>query len=120
MKGLAQRPKETARAMWRHSTGGGGRMAAAAAVGVPLAFSAPGLMRGDESDEGGPTLKRKLLMTGAGIAGGIATAGLPIVPQQLVTEAINKATAHRQRVPGRTVVRDVHSLERQQERDDVR
>ncbi len=120
VKGLATRPKDTARAMWRHTTGGGGSRAAGLIIAANALPAIPSLMRGDESREGGPTMKRKLLMTGTNLAGGVATAGLPVVPQMLASEALNRPVAHRQRSPRGTVVRDVHSLERQQERDDVR
>ncbi len=53
-------------------------------LGVPLALNTPALLRGDESDTGGATLKQKLVGLGGSLALGAATAGLPIVPQ-LVT-----------------------------------
>lgn len=119
LHGAVTKPKDTAKALWHHTTGGN-RMGMALGVGLPLALHAPGLLRGDESAEGGPTMKRKLLMAGANVAGGIATAGLPIVLQMLAANAIDSSVAHRQRTPRGTVVRDVHSLDPQQGRDDVR
>lgn len=125
IKGLYTSPKETAKALW-HRTTGSSRGGIALGVGLPVAFAAPGLLRGDESAEGGPTVRRKLMMLGGNVAGGIATAGLPVVPQMLAMQGIDSVLAHRQRTPAGPVVQDAHSLEArpalpsQRGRDDVR
>lgn len=92
----------TAKALWNRSTrgealramgstisAGGGAGGAAMTVGIPLALQAPSLMRGDESAQGGPTLKRKLLSLGGSIAAGSMVAGLPVIPQLVAGTALD-------------------------------
>jgi hypothetical protein len=67
------------RAMGRTLKDGPGGLAMG--VAAPLAFSAPSLLRGDESATGGPTLGHKLTRAGGNLATGVAFGGLPIIPQ---------------------------------------
>ncbi len=90
-KGMVRNPKATSKAMWKDVTGGGGLGGTAMAVGLPLAITAPELARGDESDKGGKTLRQKLMETGALTAGGIATAGLPILPMMAAGAGMDTA-----------------------------
>ena len=76
-------PKRLAKAMWSEGTGGGGALGATLGVGVPAAMAIPDLAKGDESDKGGRTVKQKLVRHGVGLGAGIATAGLPIIPQMM-------------------------------------
>lgn len=92
-KGLAKRPKETAKALWEETTGGS-RLGAVGATAVPVAMAAPELMQGDESDQGGLNRKQKLVRLGVGLGSGIATAGLPILPAVAADTLVDRA-AHR-------------------------
>ncbi len=95
-KGLATNPRETSKEMLAAATGGS-LSGAGLAFGVPLGLSGPGLLKGDESAEGGPTMRRKALMLGANVAGGVATAGLPFIPQFIAsgaTDALVTPRAH--------------------------
>lgn len=78
VKGLTSAPGATVKHLG-HAATGGTRFGTAMAV-APLAFEAPSLMRGDESAEGGLSMKRKLLGTGARTATNIALGGLPLLP----------------------------------------
>lgn len=95
-RGLANAPVDTGKAMWHAATGGGAE-AKALALGLPTAAALPSLMRGDESAEGGPSMGHKVRALGANVAGGIATAGLPILPQVGSGLAIDIASAHRRK-----------------------
>ncbi len=97
-KGLARDPRRTAKAMWRETTGGGGLGGTAMAVGLPVATMVPELARGDESATGGKSMRQKLVELGTITGGGIATAGLPIVPMMaagLGIDAAGQAVARR-------------------------
>lgn len=69
------------KAMGRSVADGPGGLAWAA--GVPLAVSAPSLMKGDETAAGGLSTRRKLLNLGTSIGTGVAFGGLPLVPQMV-------------------------------------
>jgi hypothetical protein len=77
------------RAMGTTVAGGGGKAGLALGVGLPVAMQAPSLMRGDESDTGGASMKRKLVALGGSIGAGALTAGLPIIPQLVAGTAID-------------------------------
>lgn len=81
-RGLARAPVNTVKALGRDMIGGGGNklMGATTALGVPLAIAAPDLARGDETAQGGRSLKQKLVGVGSGLAGGFLTAGMPVLP----------------------------------------
>lgn len=95
VKGLVTNPKETAKAMWEST--GGGAMGTAMAVGAPVAFAAPGLMKGDESSTGGLTTGQKLTRLGTEVGTGIATGGMAALPQ---LAAYSGASALADRVSG--------------------
>lgn len=67
------------RAMGKSITDGPG--GAVMSLGVPLAFTAPTLLRGDESAIGGQTMRQKALGLGVNIGTGMAFGGLPMIPQ---------------------------------------
>lgn len=77
------------RAMGSTLSGGGGARGLAIGVGLPVALQAPSLMRGDESAQGGATMKQKLLGLGGSMAATAAVGGLPIVPQMIVGGALD-------------------------------
>jgi len=89
-KGLVRDPRGTGKALWNATTGGS-RAGMAMGVGLPLALSAPDLMRGDESAQGGRSMTQKLVGTGAMVGGGMLTAGLPIIPQMAAGMGIDAA-----------------------------
>ena len=62
-------------------------------VGLPVAMSVPELRRGDESAHGGHTMGQKLRHLGSNVAGGIAFAGMPIIPQMALGIAADSAAA---------------------------
>lgn len=97
VRGLVRDPKTTGRELM-HAATGGNPAGTALAFGLPIGLAAPGLARGDESKEGGPTMRRKLLMLGTNVAGGVATAGIPILPQLLASSVADEAVAPRRRV----------------------
>lgn len=78
-KGLVRDPKATAKAMWDRSTGGT-RTGAAMTVGLPAAFTAPELLKGDESATGGKSIGQKLVNVGTAMGAGVATGGLGFIP----------------------------------------
>lgn len=77
-KGLATAPKETVKGLWRQVRGGGGTGMAALNVGLPVAFGAADIAKGDESAQGGLTKKQKALRTVGQVGGGFLTPGMPI------------------------------------------
>lgn len=77
------------RAMGSAVSSGAGVGGAALTVGVPVAMQAPSLLRGDESAQGGPSMKRKLVGLGGSIAAGSMVAGLPFLPQLVAGSAID-------------------------------
>lgn len=89
-KGLVTRPGETARAMWQRSTGGT-RMGAGMAVGLPVAFTAPELLKGDESATGGKSIGQKLTNVGTAVGAGVATGGLGFIPGMVGWSALDAA-----------------------------
>lgn len=89
-KGMATKPIATAKALGRTMIGGSGT-GAAIAVGLPLAIAAPDLARGDESSRGGRSVKQKLFGVGSGLAGGMLTAGVPVIPQLVGGTAVDAA-----------------------------
>jgi hypothetical protein len=89
-KGLATAPKKTVKALWNEATSGS-RLGVAASTGLPLALAAPGLAAGDESAQGGLSVRQKMTRLGTGLAGGLLTGGLPIVPQMATGLAIDLA-----------------------------
>lgn len=91
VKGLIKKPGATAKAL-KDEVVGGSNANAMMAVGVPVAFAAPEVLRGDESAEGGRTVGQKLRRLGGNIAGGVATAGLPFAPQILAGGALESAS----------------------------
>lgn len=92
-KGLAKHPAQTGKALVKQMAGGAGRGGAAVALGLPLAFAGPDLARGDESQRGGRSMREKLVGVGSGMAGGVLTAGMPIVPQLVAGGALDAATS---------------------------
>lgn len=78
------------RAMGKSVTSGAG--GAAMAVGLPAALSAPSLLRGDESAQGGPSMRRKLVGLGAQVGIGAMVGGLPIVPQMIAGGVMDSAS----------------------------
>ena len=86
---LATRPIHTAKALGRSVTGGSGAQGMALGLGLPLAISAPDLAKGDESARGGRTMRQKLVGAGSGLAGGMLTAGMPIIPQIVGSSAVD-------------------------------
>lgn len=77
------------RAMGNTLSGGGGAKGLALSVGLPVALQAKSLARGDETETGGPSMKRKLVGLGSSIGIGALTAGLPIVPQLVAGTALD-------------------------------
>ncbi len=69
------------RAMGSTITNGAGAAGVGVTVGLPVALNAPSLLKGDESAQGGMSMKQKMLGLGASIGTGAAVAGLPIIPQ---------------------------------------
>lgn len=96
VKGLAKRPGQTAKALKDEVTGGS-KKGLVLAVGVPAAFAAPEIMKGDESAAGGYTVGQKVRRLAGNVAGGVATAGLPVVPQLLAGGAIEGVSGGRRR-----------------------
>lgn len=92
-KGIATKPLATAKALGKDMVGGGGMQGAAMAVGLPLAIAAPDLARGDESAEGGRSIRQKLVGVGSGLAGGMLTAGVPVLPQLVGGVAVDSAAS---------------------------
>jgi hypothetical protein len=92
-KGLATKPVTTAKALGRNMLDGGGTGGAAMALGVPLAIAAPDLARGDESVVGGRSMRQKIVGAGSGIAGGVLTAGMPLVPNLVGGVAVDAAAS---------------------------
>jgi hypothetical protein len=89
-KGLATKPKETAKGLWRQVKGGGGTGMAALNVGLPVAFGAADLAKGDESAEGGLTKKQKLLRTAGQVGGGLLTPGMPVAGMMVGGELVDR------------------------------
>lgn len=87
-KGLVRQPKETLKAVGREALSGG-RTGLALGVGVPVALAAPDLAHGDESAQGGRSLRQKVVNLGSGIVGGTLTAGVPVVPQLIGSTGID-------------------------------
>jgi len=67
------------RAMGKTVTDGPGGVAMS--LGLPIALSAPGLMKGDESAEGGLNKFQKVRNLGVNLGTGIAFGGMPLIPQ---------------------------------------
>lgn len=86
-KGLATKPVDTAKAMWRH-TSGGGRAGTALALGVPAAFAANDLRKGDESAAGGKTVGQKIVRHGAQLGTSVITGGMSLVPGMVTSTAL--------------------------------
>lgn len=74
-----QKRRMALRAMGRTMADGPGGIGLS--VGLPVAFSAPELLRGDESAQGGKSMTQKVVGLGANLATGAAFGGMPIVPQ---------------------------------------
>jgi hypothetical protein len=68
-----------------------------AGVGLPLAFHAPGLLRGNESAVGGPTTGQKLRRATLDVGAGIATAGMPFGAQMLIGSGVQRLNSPRPR-----------------------
>lgn len=79
-RGLMSKPKETLRAAGKATFSGGGPAGIAFGVGIPTALAAPGLARGDESGQGGQTVRQKLVSYGGNMAGNVLTGGMPVIP----------------------------------------
>lgn len=86
-KGLVTKPKETGKALWRHTTGGS-KAGTALALGVPGAMAAWDLRKGDESDQGGSSIGQKLVRHGTQLGTGILTGGMSIIPGMVTSTAI--------------------------------
>lgn len=87
-KGLVRRPKETIKAVGREAMSGG-RTGLALGVGLPVAFAAPDLAHGDESAQGGRSMRQKLVNVGSGVVGGALTAGVPVLPQMIGSTGVD-------------------------------
>lgn len=108
-KGLARDPRGTGRALLRAA--GGSSAAGKAMMAAPVVFAVPEIMKGDESSTGGPTLGRKLLATGANVAGNVLTAGLPAASQVIAGGALDMALAPKRRIAPAAAPRAVDSAE---------
>jgi len=93
VSGLATTPVATAKALGRDMLSGGGLTTAGMAMGVPLAIAAPDLARGDESAQGGRSMRQKLVGVGSGLVGGALTAGVPVLPQVVGGIAVDSAAS---------------------------
>jgi hypothetical protein len=83
---------ETAKQLWHANTGGKLlSMGGAAGVGLPVAFGAYDLSKGDESSTGGRTVGQKLVNVGTNVGVGALTAGLPVGAQMLTGMAADAA-----------------------------
>lgn len=89
VKGLVTAPKETVKGTWRQAKGGGGSGMAAFNIGLPAAFGAHDIAKGDESESGGLSRKQKALRTLGQIGGGFATAGMPIAGMMVGGELVD-------------------------------
>lgn len=87
-KGLVTKPKETGKALWKATADS--PMSAAMALGVPTAFAAPGILRGDESETGGLTRKQKLTRLGTELGAGLLTGGMSTLPQMATFTAAER------------------------------
>lgn len=93
VKGMATRPFSTMKAMGKDMVGGGGALGTSVALGLPLAIAAPDLARGDESAQGGRSMRQKLVGVGSGLVGGALTAGVPVLPQLVGGVAVDAAAS---------------------------
>lgn len=93
-RGVATKPRETLKAVGREALSGGATVGLGMGVGVPVAFAAPGLLRGDESSKGGLSVRQKAVNLGTDIAGGALTAGVPIIPGAVGGLALQSLAEH--------------------------
>lgn len=93
LHGLATKPRDTSKALYRAATGGS--MIGKVGLIAPVAMSIPELARGDERDQGGLSVGQKLLATGGNIAGNLLTAGMPAMSQVVAGGAMDLAIARR-------------------------
>jgi hypothetical protein len=90
-RGLATKGKrvETLKALGHEMTGGGGLMSVGGALGVglPAATGVADLARGDESAQGGRTIRQKAVGLGTNLGVGALTAGMPFGAQLVASSA---------------------------------
>lgn len=86
-KGLVTKPKDTAKALLYER----GKIRPGMAA-LPLAFAAPELARGDESEYGGKTMGQKLINAGTDVGATFALRGLPILPGIAAWQAADLGT----------------------------
>lgn len=89
-RGLVSNPKKTLGAAAKSTFSG--KAGLAAGVGIPTAIATPSLLRGDESHEGGQTVRQKLVGYGSNMAGGVLTGGMPIIPGLVGSGIIDSAS----------------------------
>jgi hypothetical protein len=104
VKAVVTNPRESSKLIWDQMRGGGGglsgpggsRVGAMAGiglgVGLPVAFAAHDISKGDESATGGRNIKQKILNAGVNTGVGLATGGVGILPQMVAGMGIDKAT----------------------------
>lgn len=95
IRGVWNDPKGTAKALYNDilppgSSAWDKALTGMGYVGLPVGMAGLDIARGDESDQGGRTLGRKILGHTANIAGSALTAGLPIGSGMLAQEAVNR------------------------------
>lgn len=100
MKAVVTNPREASKLLWEQMKGNGegtmgkvmGVAGVVGGVGLPVAFAAHDLSKGDESATGGRNIKQKLLNAGVNTGVGLATGGVGLIPQMAGGMAIDKAT----------------------------
>lgn len=95
IRGMWKDPKGTARALYDDILPSGTTtkeklLTGLGYVGLPVGMAGMDIARGDESEQGGRTLGRKILGHTANIAGSALTAGLPIGSGMLAQEVVNR------------------------------
>jgi hypothetical protein len=93
IKGLVKRPFSTMKAMGKDMVGKGDAVGTSIALGLPVAIAIPDLARGDESAQGGRSMRQKLVGVGSGLVGGALTSGVPVIPQLVGGVAVDAAAS---------------------------
>lgn len=106
-KGLKSDAAGTGKALLKHQTGGTG-VGRAMTFGVPAAFAASDLRKGDESEDGGKTIGQKLVTHGTRFGAGLATGSLAFVPGMVTASALEGgATKAYNKLTGRSAKKNL-------------